>query len=106
MAKMFYLKNGECELMLQSDTPEYFLRYLISEHLGDDAARLFDEIFNPDKPDGDDYEQIADGYLSMLHEAMDTFESLIKELNNGKQMNRKRLLQLAKEGYNAINNNI
>lgn len=105
MARVIHLKNGESEVMLCSDT-EYFLRYLIAEYLGDDAAYLFDEIFNPDEPDGDDYEMISDGYLSMLHDAQEIFQSLINELNNGKQMNRKKLLQLAKEGYNSIHNNI
>jgi len=105
MARVIYLKNGESEVMLNKDT-ESFLRYLIQEYLGDDAAELFDEIFNPDKPDGDDYEMISDGYLSMLQDAKGIFESLMNELNNGKQMNRKKLLQLAIEGYSAIHNNI
>lgn len=71
------------------------LRWIIDTNLGMDAARLFDDIIYDLKsgPEGDDYEQIADGYRRMLVDTMNELHEIISQ----NRLNRKRLEDLYKE---------
>ncbi len=61
--------------------PEEDLRYLIHCYLGEDIAKVYDEILSDYKhPEttGDDWEKIADGYHTKLMDVRDELEGMLK----------------------------
>lgn len=81
MARTIYLKNGETEYIFREGTEEECLLKLITEHLGDDCAELFNEVVDPEYIEGDDYERIADGYLSMLQETLSELDEVLAQFD-------------------------
>lgn len=71
MARTLYMNDGSCEVVFGN--PQEALQKVIYEHLGLDCERLFEELMLEieDGQTGDDFEQIADGYLSMLRETLE-----------------------------------
>lgn len=72
MARTLYLPDGKTEVILGD--PEETLRRVIDERLGRDCEELFTELLEEARHPlggGDDFEKIADGYLSMLNSTME-----------------------------------
>ena len=89
MAKRIYFPDGSHEDFLCPEYPENDIARIVRARLGDDFADMCDPyIFgSEEEPTGDDYEKIADGYLSMLHGTADELETLIDYFDNGKRVN-------------------
>lgn len=106
----FYLPDDELVLCPDNDRFSVF-KNLIREKFGRDAELEF-EYMKETMQDDLDYsreleaEKIADGYLEMCRDAMETFEQLIKILKSNKRLNRDELLNLATEGYKNLYNGV
>lgn len=110
MAETCYLRNGRTEVIL-GDT-EDFLRRLIEEHLGDDAARCFtsfveeyEEELKLEREKYRDGECTADGYLEMCRDARTAFEEILTLLD-APRLNRAALKARVRRAYNDLNANL
>ena len=73
------------------------LAELIREYLGNDCVELFyglideekDKCAPPVADDGDDYEQIADGYLAMLRDVLDALDNILLFFDESRLNRRK-----------------
>ncbi len=105
MARTLYLPDGSTEIAF---APEETLQQLIYAHLGQDCAALFAELLaearNPWQ-NGDDFEQIADEYLSMLHSTMDEISGVLQEFNNPR-LDRKKVHDALQNIYDALYRNL
>jgi hypothetical protein len=82
MARTLYMNDGSMELVFGSEQDT--LQKVIYEHLGRDCEELYKEIVSDlrrEFPEGDDYERIADGYRSMLQDALEGFDYALKLLD-------------------------
>ncbi len=82
MARTLYLPDGKTEVIFGDE--EETLRRVIDERLGRDCEVLFTELLEEARHPlggGDDYEKIADGYLSMLQSTMEEISSVLKEFD-------------------------
>ena len=93
MAKRIYFPDGSHEDFLCPEYPENDMARIIRERLGDDFADMCDIFGSEEAPTGDDYEKIADGYLSMLHGAADEIEALLDRFQDGKRIDRQSLFR-------------
>lgn len=84
--------------------PQKELREIIDSDLGSDAADLYDTVIKQIEAeylgisDGDDYEDIADGYWNMLVDTMNELQEIVY----AKRLDRNRLERL----YMKLNNNL
>lgn len=78
MARSLFLKDGSTKLIFHEDDRLNVLAGLIQEYLGKDCEELFYSIFEDKYANtGDDYERIADGYLSMLRDILDELDAIL-----------------------------
>ena len=78
MARSLFLKDGSTKLIFHEDDRLTVLAGLIQEYLGKDCEELFYNIFEDKYANtGDDYERIADGYLSMLRDILDELDEIL-----------------------------
>lgn len=85
MARTLYLQDGKTEVILND--PEETLRRVIDERLGRDCEELFTELLEEARHPlggGDNFEKIADGYLSMLNSTMEEIASVLKEFDKSR----------------------
>lgn len=110
MAETVYLLDGSMEVILEpKDT---FLEKLIREKLGDDAARCFrayltelDEEHEYTGEQVKEFEETADSYLQMCHDACDSFTEIMGLLE-APRLNREALKEATRNAYNAIWKNL
>lgn len=85
MAQTLYLPDGSTEVILGD--PEEILRRVIDERLGRDCEELFTGLLEEARHPlggGDDFEKIADGYLSMLQSTMEEIASVLTEFDKSR----------------------
>lgn len=85
MAQTLYLPDGSTEIVFGN--PEETLQRVIRERLGRDCEELFTELLEEARHPlggGDDFEKIADGYLSMLNSTMEEIASVLKEFDKSR----------------------
>ncbi len=105
MARTLYLPDGSTEIVF---APEETLQQLIYEHLGQDCVALFTELLEEARDpqqNVEDFEQIADEYLSMLHSTMDEISSVLQEFENPR-LNKKKVHDALQNIYDALYNNL
>ena len=90
MARSLFLKDGSTKLIFHEDDQLTILAGLIQEYLGKDCEELFYSIFEDKYANtGDDYERIADGYLSMLRDILDELDAILLCFNAARLDRRK-----------------
>ena len=107
MAKRIYFPDGSHEDFLCPIFPENDMARIVRERLGNDFADMCDPYIlgSEEEPTGDDYEKIADGYLSMLHGTADEIEALLDKFQDGKRLDRQSLFrELTRIHQNIVKN--
>lgn len=95
MAISLFLLDGSTKLIFHEDDRLPVLAGLIREHLGTDCEDLFYSLIEEEKGkhlsagDGDDYEQIADGYFSMLRDVLDALDDILLFFDESRLNRRK-----------------
>ena len=97
MARSLFLADGSIKLIFREDDRLPILAELIREYLGNDCEELFyglieeekDKCAPPVADDGDDYEQIADGYLAMLRDVLDALDNILLFFDESRLNRRK-----------------
>lgn len=95
MAISLFLLDGSTKLIFHEDDRLTALAGLIREHLGTDCEDLLYSLIEEEKGkhlsagDGDDYEQIADGYFSMLRDVLDTLDDILLFFDESRLNRRK-----------------
>lgn len=110
MAMTLYLKDGTRETVFESK--RNFLENLLREKLGEDVALCFKDCISEyakkarlEQAAAEEHERIADGYHSMCNDALENFEAIL-ELLKAQRINKKKLFEAAKNGYNDLYNNM
>lgn len=110
MAETVYLLDGSMEVILEPK--DLFLEKLIREKLGDDAARCFREhlaeLNDEHEYTGEqvkEFEEAADGYLQLCHDACDFFTEIMGLLE-APRLNREALKRATRNAYEAIWENL
>jgi hypothetical protein len=90
MAQMLYLPDGSSEVVLGD--PEETLHRIVYERLGRDCAELLEEVIEEAEcyPEGDDYERIADGQLSLLQTTLEELDATLT-LFDSPRLNKAKL---------------
>ena len=109
MAYVLYIPDGTREIVKPGTEPDdlkYALRDVIERRLGAECAALYDEVnAEPQAQQGDDYEVIADGYLQMLHSAVDELDAIMHQFD-GARLNRDKLWNSLRQLRHSINSNL
>lgn len=110
MAQTVYIKDGTIETIIGNK--RQFLENLLLEKLGYDVLSLFNECIEDyqeeiaiSKEVAFDHEKAADGYYSMCNDAMENF-GIIIELLQEKRINKKKLIEAARHGYDDLYKNM
>lgn len=110
MAETVHLLDGSMEVILEDK--DIFLEKLLREKLGDDVARCFrefvEELNDEHEYTGEqvkEFEEAADGYLQMCHDACDSFTEIMGLLE-APRLNREALKGVTRNAYNAIWKNL
>ena len=91
MARTLYLNDGSTEYVFAGMTEEDVLKKIIFERLGRDCEELYDEVIAEYRStDPEDYERIADGYLSMLRNTIEELDAALTLFDNPR-LDRKKL---------------
>lgn len=105
-----YLKDGTRETVFESK--RNFLENLLREKLGEDVALCFNNCISEyaekarlEQMAAEEHERIADGYHSMCNDALENFE-VVLNLLQAQRINKQKLLEAAKHGYNDLYNNL
>lgn len=105
-----YLKDGTRETVFESKRS--FLENLLREKLGEDVALCFKDCIleytekaKLEQMAAEEHERIADGYHSMCNDALENFEAIL-ELLKAHRINKQKLFEAAKNGYNDLYNNM
>lgn len=103
MARTLYLPDGTMEVILGN--PEEELQKLIHERLGRDAEILFREVIaEHDLSEGDEYERIADGQLSLIRSTVEELDAALT-MFNAQRINRDKLQKQLQAIRDNLNNN-
>ena len=89
MARTLYLNDGSTEYVFAGMTNEDVLQKIIYERLGRDCEELYKEVLTQNE-DGEDWEKIADGYLSMLRSTVEELDTALTLFDNPR-LNRAKL---------------
>lgn len=106
MARTLYLPDGKTEVIFND--PEETLRRVIGERLGRDCEELFTELLEEARHPlggGDDFEKIADGYLSALNSTMGEIASVLKEFDKAR-LDRAKVHRSLKNIWNDLYKNL
>lgn len=106
MARTLYLPDGKTEVILGD--PEETLRRVIDERLGRDCEELFTELLEEARHPlggGDDFEKIADWYLSMLNSTMEEIASVLKEFDKSR-LDRAKVRRCLKNIWDDLYKNL
>lgn len=109
MTRTLYLPDGSMEVIFGN--PEEELQKLIHERLGRDAEILFREIIaehdaeaDIHDPHGEDYERIADGYLSLIRNTVEELDASLT-MFEAKRLNKDKLSKQLQAIRDNLNNN-
>ena len=109
MAHVLYIPDGTKEVVYGNSREDFHnsLHDIIKNRLGYEAADLFEEVSNEkvEQVEGDDYEAIADGYLSMLNNAVEELDAIIAMFKKPR-LNRQELESSIRRLRRDINANI
>ena len=106
MAQTLYLLDGSTEIVFGN--PEETLQRVIRERLGRDCEELFTELLEEARHPlggGDDFEKIADGYLSALNSTMEEISSVLKEFDKAR-LDRAKVHRRLKNIWNDLYKNL
>lgn len=106
MAQTLYLLDGSTEIVFGN--PEETLQRVIRERLGRDCEELFTELLEEARHPlggGDDFEKIADGYLSALNSTMEEISSVLKEFDKVR-LDRAKVHRSLKNIWNDLYKNL
>ena len=106
MAQTLYLLDGSTEIVFGN--PEETLQRVIRERLGRDCEELFTELLEEARHPlggGDDFEKIADGYLSALNSTMEEISSVLKEFDKAR-LDRAKVPRSLKNIWNDLYKNL
>lgn len=111
MAQTLYLPDGSCEVMIGD--PADCLQKIIYERLGRDCEELFLSLFEDYKAEIEDrkerakeFEQNADGYMQMCHEAVDNLNECIKLVDSPGRLDEKLLREKLLYAKNCLWTNL
>lgn len=107
MARTLYLNDGSTEYVFAGMTEEDVLKKIIYERLGKDCEELFEEVLAENRQDenGDDWEQVADGYLDMLRDAEQELTAALY-LFDEPRLNKKELQAQLQAIRDNLHNNL
>lgn len=110
MARTLYLNDGSTEYIFAGITREDVLQKIIYERLGRDCEELYKEVLtearqNEDGEDGEDWEKIADGYLSMLWNTVEELDAALTLFDNPR-LNRVKLHKQLQAIRKNLHNNL
>ena len=106
MAQTLYLLDGSTEIVFGN--PEETLQRVIRERLGRDCEELVTELLEEARHPlggGDDFEKIADGYLSALNSTMEEISSVLKEFDKAR-LDRAKVHRSLKNIWNDLYKNL
>lgn len=106
MAQTLYLLDGSTEIVFGN--PEETLQRVIRERLGRDCEELFTELLEEARHPlggGDDFEKIADEYLSALNSTMEEISSVLKEFDKAR-LDRAKVHRSLKNIWNDLYKNL
>ena len=113
MAKSLFLADGSAKLIFNEDDRRRILAELIREYLGQDCENLFCSLLEEEKGkhdylntnDGDDYEQIADGYLALLRDVLDALDEILLFFD-ATRLDRRRVYRALRKCRDNLYNNL
>ena len=105
MARTLYMNDGSTELVFGDE--EVTLKKIIYERLGRDCEELYDEILAEARcnEDGEDWEKIADGHLSMLRNVVEELDAALTLFDNPR-LNRAKLHKQLQAIRQNLHNNL
>lgn len=106
MARTLYLNDGSTEYIFAGMTSEDVLQKIIYERLGRDCEELYKDVLTETRQneDGEDWEKIADGYLSMLRNTVEELDAALTLFDNSRLDRAKLHKQLQAIRKNLHNN--
>lgn len=107
MARTLYLNDGSTEYIFAGMTEEDVLQKIIYERLGRDCEELYKEVLTEARQneDGEDWEKIADGYLSMLRNTVEELDAALTLFDNSR-LNRAKLHKQLQAIRKNLHNNL
>lgn len=108
MARTLYLPDGSTEIIFND--PEETLGKVIYERLGRDCEELYKELLNEarhplDGEEGDDFEHIADGYLTLLQDTMQELRAVM-DMFSASRLDRQKVYRGLKTIHDNISKNL
>lgn len=105
MARTLYMNDGSTELVFGDS--ESTLKKIIYERLGRDCEELYDEIVAEARcnEDGEDWEEISDGYLSMLRNTVEELDTALT-LFDKPRLDRAKLHKQLQAVRDNLHNNL